>query len=82
MGGNSPGLANSAVPYAVSEAGVEIVYKGIGVGMTAGYVWVMDPITEMQMRDDMKTGMPLGQFDNQRGFNWDDLLKNVYLIVE
>ncbi len=79
VGGRSTlGYADTWTPYALPEAGLEIVYKGVGVGMTVSYPLFVEPYDP-----DKKFGggyLP-GRF-RQRGLDWSQLLKNIYLIVE
>ncbi|MBZ0270837.1 hypothetical protein K8I61_02285 [bacterium] len=62
----------------VPEAGVEIVYKGYGLGMTVSY-----PLVNAW---DGTAADVTGHFPDPRdrpdGVRWEDLWKNVYLIVE
>ena len=71
------GFSDAWMGYAMQEAGVEIVYRGVGVGMTAGYVWTMP----LDGHNEDVTGPYVPEM-NPRGFNWDDLWKNIYLILE
>ncbi|MCC6156434.1 MAG: hypothetical protein IT350_00150 [Deltaproteobacteria bacterium] len=72
------GFARESVEFLAPEAGVEIVIKGYGLGMTVAYPIPLEPWE----RDDQKTGYPFPPGRNQGPIGWDDLWKNIYLIVE
>ncbi|HPQ67947.1 MAG TPA: hypothetical protein PKW95_02385 [bacterium] len=65
--------------YAYSELGVEVVYKGVGVGYTYGYLVSRD----LGMANDADITGPPSPFAPMPGsFNFDDWLNNFYLIFE
>jgi len=64
----------------IPEAGVEIVYKGYGIGMTAAYPMQVDFSTQIGNED--VEGPPLPDAFNPGEFKWENLWKNFYLIVE
>ncbi len=72
------GFARDSIEFFAPEAGVEIVIKGYGLGMTVAYPIPLEPWE----RDDAKTGYPFPPGRNQGPIGWDDLWKNIYLIVE
>lgn len=74
--GYTPGLSS----YAVGEAGVEFVYKGYGVGVTAGYKRQMDTDMELRMRDDELTGGPFAPRTGPASF--EDWIWSIYPIIE
>jgi hypothetical protein len=74
--GAGGGLTDALTPYAVPEAGFEIVYKGYGVGMTVSYPMALQPYDAEQKFSGYEFA------PQHRGFNWDQLLKNIYLVVE
>lgn len=75
FGGYSPGVTT----YAVTEAGVEIVIEGVGIGVTAAKVWQMD--SNFYMQDDKYTGgLYTPTLQGREAF--EDWFTNIYLILE
>jgi hypothetical protein len=72
--GYSPGMT----AYMVSEVGIEIVYRGVGIGVTAAHMWAQD--TNFYMQDDKYTGGPFAPPSGQESLK--DFFANVYLILE
>ena len=72
--GYSAGLST----YAMPEAGVEIVYKGVGVGMTVAYPFAIEDYFPGK---DL-TGYPFPPRSHKKNLNFDQLFKNIYLILE
>lgn len=64
----------------VPEAGVEIVYKGYGIGMTVAYPMQVDFSSQTGSED--VEGPPLPDAFNPGEFKWENLWKSFYLIVE
>jgi len=75
---NFSGYRSDWNSYAFSEAGLEIVYKGYGVGMTAGYAW---PIDFTQPEKELTGFQARPRFRNYPT-GWDQLWKNIYFIKE
>ena len=82
------GGAMGRYSYVAPEVGLEIVYKGVGLGMTLGY-----PIaTSQAQRLSITPGgsqprLPLpAKRGHKKGFDWDRLFdqmsKNVYIVIE
>jgi len=72
------GYVDGMSAYAMPEAGVEFVYHGKGIGMTVSYPVVMD----VYHPDADITGFPFPPRSQQNAINWDQLLKNIYIIWE
>ena len=77
---NTPweGYNNMWQPWVMPEAGVEIVYKGVGLGFTTGWQFANEP-------DERELYYPWAA-KRKRNFDWGKLLegmiKNIYLILE
>ncbi len=66
--------------YAAAEAGLEIVYKGVGVGFTTGYQWIDE-------QEERTFHLPVpAKGRRNKGADWSKLLnhaiKRIYLILE
>ncbi len=70
------GFSTGAYAYAVPEAGLEFVYEGYGVGLTASYPV---PLGAFDQANDI-TGPPIFDPRQQQDFGWDQIMKNIYLI--
>lgn len=77
-GQNFRGYTSDMLYYAMPEAGVEFVYKGVGVGMTAGYVLVLDA---PDFGGDV-TGPQRPWNQGPSALDWKNFMKNFYLIYE
>jgi hypothetical protein len=65
--------------WVAPEMGIEIVYKGIGIGVTESYVWRQNFDTMVGNEDVVGPGILNPQPDLT---NWSEWLTNFYLIVE
>lgn len=75
-GVNTSGFHDGDYAFAMPEAGVELVYKGYGVGMTAGYFWYA---SNWSQDDELN---PYSGTPYPGSFDWDQLIKNIYLVAE
>ena len=75
---SNAGLAGMWTGYAFAEAGMEFVYNGYGVGVTAGYVLPMNAVFPSE-GDKYTTGPWSPRYEE---FDWKKLIGNVYLIAE
>ena len=77
---NTPwdGYENMWQPWVMPEAGLEIVYKGVGLGFTTGWQFTNEP-------DERELYYPWAA-KRKQNFDWGKLLegmiKNIYLILE
>jgi hypothetical protein len=72
------GVADAWTPYAMPEAGLEIVYKGVGVGMTVSYPLIVEPYDAGKK---FTGGWMPARFRREQ-LDWGQLIKNIYLILE
>jgi len=72
------GFSTGGYAYAMPEAGVEFVYEGYGVGMTVSYPI---PLGAFDQQANDITGPAMFSQQQMRRFEFDNLMKNIYLII-
>ena len=72
------GLSTGAYAYATPEAGVEFVYEGYGVGVTASYPI---PLGGFDQQGDIRGPSMFDPRHHHGNFDFSQVMKNFYLIV-